>query len=48
MVEVLDKFQTSYEKVVKELEIPEVVQDEDETKLDFIDQILNDQKDLGI
>lgn len=45
MVEVLDKFQTSYDKVVKELDIPEVVQDEDETKLDFIDQILNDQKD---
>ena len=45
MVEVLDKFQTSYDKVVKELDLPEVVQDEDETKLDFIDQILNDQKD---
>lgn len=45
MVEVLDKFQTSYDKVVKELDIPEEVQDEDETKLDFIDQILNDHKD---
>lgn len=45
MVEVLDKFQSSYDKVVKELDIPEVVQNEDETNIDFIDQILNCQKD---